>query len=1416
MSAAERIAALRACNPAAVDLAAACALAARVEPDLLRRLRLLVPGADAATEADLWFSDLLAGRDAAAIALDPLVGAALREDLRAPSLVPLREAAVAEIGRSHAGAHWSVRLEERVHYLDTARPAGFAEDIDDLLVAALDRLRTEPDPRGVARWLLGAAGRHPAIRDRTATRACEAAAALHLDRTAPDPALLAPSEAAAWLPWLTQSMPLVPAPVHLVDGAVVLGASHESAVPIDLPDTDPLVVEVRWHDGVAARSQLTRFRVGEPVQVETGARSVDLVSLTGTSYNLSPAVSLPAGRFDHLKVGLRPCLARESEVGRLVRMLREPRYGGRAFAIAGRPGCGNSTLLVAVTDALVEAGTAVVEYFFTGADDAEAVTRSCLAQLAALYPRVPVGGSLEQAFVALEKLGDLERRPLVVALDGEPTAMPLPDRPPPGVRYVQTGLAMHSALAVESVGPDRDSDRRVCLALLARDAAAVERAFAEPVRPEAVADLVDDLPRNLVRLLSWIRGQPPDTVLLDAIPPMLTTRWPGILERLSSRWPDRLDLLRAADGRNTRLDCAEAEGASPDNDDVGNWDEFWSACVAEGIVADTDPSEVVRLAAPLPIEPGLFGHRMLGLRHDTPAAFARTAPPTRFASAVTHALAAGDLRDAAILCTDLDVLTRRYATDPQGLLADVDAVATRTARPDLRTLHAVLQILVRDGVPPAGFLAALHDTLTEYATLHAVPDLAEAPTLPPLRVRTVQHDLDLRASHYVRTWPGPALAVAAGSGEDAVVVTADSFGGGDDVIGAVGGRDGYVAWGSGSLRWGGSASTGSAPLDVPVDFAARVGSRAITASADGTITIWDSGPPRRLVGHSGRVTAVAGNDSFDLISASVDGTVRCWSGTRVVRRGSPHRGSVSCLATIPMGFVSGGEDGFLVFWGESREVRHQAGQAAVTCVVALADGSVVSGAADGSVGWWDPVSGNARVLGRHTSPVRGLDVLATGVVVSWANSVCFWDPYLPSAAVGTAGGFPGGVRAFVPGEQTYTVLCGDRSVHRRLLPTEGADLADRPELGCLAVVGDRIYFGLDGTLYATQSSGGADSVVGSDIPIVQAAAMSDEGLAVRDSSGGVFYIGRPGEGPERGVGISLVAADRSTHLAAVAADSRAGFDTNDRLTELPAPASALAVSGDRLLAGLPDGRVQILDAAGVPVRLLGGDGVPVTAVAGLPDGAVVTGSATGTVCWWPADPDHGPAAHVVHSGPVIGVASVGDHVLTAGDDGRIILWYRGAPVHELPLLRSPIRALDARPGLAAARDGRGRLWTFTVDSPQWTSVDELVRVSAQGETLIVALVSSVPYEVMAIRCYQGGRVLPLYNEGHWPVVAEDGTLTAPWRPEPSQPLYLRCPGLDRGPQAAEANYALTLRSPAVAGYHSTVRGPIAVVPIEQA
>jgi WD40 repeat protein len=1441
VTAAHRVDWLRRTNPAAVDLAALCALAARVEPDLLRRLRLLLPGADAATEADLWFSDLLSGRDSSAITVDPRVADALRESLRDPSRATLRERAWAEITRTHATAHWSVRLEERIHYLDAARPPGAAEEIDDLLLAAMDRLRTEPDPRATARWLLGAAGRQPgAIRSRTASRASQAAAALHLDHQAPSPDLLAPAEAEAWLPWLTQTLPELRIPVQLLDGAVILGAPGEDAVLVSIPDTDPLVVEVRWHDGVRDHSRSVRFGRSDPVHIETGTRAAELITLTGTSYRLEPANGVHNGRYDHLKAALRPCLARESELASIARALADPEYARAWIGIAGREGSGTSTMLVAATDDYVAGGGAVIEYFFTGTDDPAAITATCSAQLAEIYGSA-VPEDLPTALTDLDRSGALAGRPLVIALDelpdGPQAPAPFPNVPPAGVRYLYTGRAPNTRARqpfdptaggprqVHVVTTDDRTNSRVCLAMAERERAAIERAVAEAAGPESLTELTGASPATMAALLGWLRVQPAGSVSLDDIPLPLLPGWPARAADLESSRPDLLGLLSAADGRNTLADCAEVAALTPD---LRPWPSAWAECVASGIVADSDLAGIVRARAPLgPVPAAPFGHALLGVRGDPLPDFVRTATTTRFAAAVGHALAAGDRTEARALCTDPAFLARRYATDQVGLLTDLDAVADA---PDLRTVLTAVRTLSRRRVAPSAFVGALHDLLAEYATLHAVPAFEALPTLPPMRVGRVIHDLDLRASTYVRTERGPALAISGNRGDNTVLVTAEGPRTLDrpepepveglPILGAVGGAERYLAWTRDRLLLGLRNSDivqNNSELDSQVQFAAvlpddsRGQYKAVTADAEGVLSLWAAdGYRTRRPGHGGPVTAVLRLPDDEVASASEDGTVRLWSpGPYPSRVEARHRGPVRCLALLGgEALASGGDDGTVIL-SRGRREHWQAGPAPVTCLASLG-GTLLVGSADGQVAQWDPNTGESAVIGRHSGPVRGIGVLRDGVVVSWATSVCFWRPYLPDPLVGTAGGFPGGVQHLVFGDRTYTVLAGDGSVHRRLLPTETAG-GPHPEHTALGIWAGTVYFGLDDALCALDLRGGINLVRTNDAPFTQVAATRD-GVVMLDATG---VVRRPA-GPDVGItGARLIAASpASDAVGSIGADGDVALTWSGAEPDEPSgaagPAStSLAVSGLTTYAGQADGRVVIGHD-----RVLPGDGTALTTLAVLPDGTVVAGSETGTVRWWPTRA--GPSSVPAHDGAVTGVAvatrpsvtsGVPDAtwVVSAGRDGRLVLWDPATrqPVHEIAI-GSPVEALAADPTQVAARDARGRLWTVHIDSPQATDKQLTANIvrSSDGRTLeLHAPGLPVAYEIAAIRCSQDGRPIAVTNTEPWPQIAADGTLLVPHRPQPDRPLRLRIATDPGRPYTCQVD----VLAPQTPGYRHTVQ-----------
>jgi hypothetical protein len=106
-------------RPKAVRLALLASLAARIEPALLRRLRLEVGpdlDLDVGSEADLWFSPLVESRNPVAMVLRPDAAAELRHELYGhdPDRARRARQVVAEV---HAQAPPTIQLLESLAWL---------------------------------------------------------------------------------------------------------------------------------------------------------------------------------------------------------------------------------------------------------------------------------------------------------------------------------------------------------------------------------------------------------------------------------------------------------------------------------------------------------------------------------------------------------------------------------------------------------------------------------------------------------------------------------------------------------------------------------------------------------------------------------------------------------------------------------------------------------------------------------------------------------------------------------------------------------------------------------------------------------------------------------------------------------------------------------------------------------------------------------------------------------------------------------------------------------------------------------------------------------------------------------------------------------------------------------------------------
>ncbi|WP_437552574.1 pYEATS domain-containing protein [Sorangium sp. So ce367] len=229
-------------NAAAVALARMASLAVRVEPELLRALRLaLLPAADVSAEADLWSSEIVEARSPSAMVLDPDVAALLRRSLDG-DVDRIREV----IERIHEPLPAILRLEEALVYaaLSPDRAGEVEEGLRRVTATMLvDGSRRED----LAAWALRALPRlPPAARETSAFWSLLWAAGAALPggwvdvETAPaagamqiDPAVLA------------QLPPAFIAVERRGDVLRMRAAGQPAQGALEVPGTRPILVEVR-------------------------------------------------------------------------------------------------------------------------------------------------------------------------------------------------------------------------------------------------------------------------------------------------------------------------------------------------------------------------------------------------------------------------------------------------------------------------------------------------------------------------------------------------------------------------------------------------------------------------------------------------------------------------------------------------------------------------------------------------------------------------------------------------------------------------------------------------------------------------------------------------------------------------------------------------------------------------------------------------------------------------------------------------------------------------------------------------------------------------------------------------------------------------------------------------------------------
>jgi hypothetical protein len=256
-------------SPAVVELATLLSTAARIEPELLRAVRLsLLPRTHASTEVDLWFSELVewAGVDGITFYAD--VQALLRERLATQTAAADHAGAI--IGYYHESMSPALRLEERLAqlYVMGRPPAEIEPELWPALAALQDPERSE-----LLRWAEQAVDRLPAPLLSTPTGWVFE----QLAREHPEPREPPPELAGLDLSVL-EARPLLRIGVRRVGTRLDLGTLDDDAPEIAVPATSPVALDVLWDEH--------RETVTVPASREVGDGPVRVVTLLGDVFEV--------------------------------------------------------------------------------------------------------------------------------------------------------------------------------------------------------------------------------------------------------------------------------------------------------------------------------------------------------------------------------------------------------------------------------------------------------------------------------------------------------------------------------------------------------------------------------------------------------------------------------------------------------------------------------------------------------------------------------------------------------------------------------------------------------------------------------------------------------------------------------------------------------------------------------------------------------------------------------------------------------------------------------------------------------------------------------------------------------------------------------------------------------------------------
>jgi TIR domain-containing protein len=276
-------------TPEIIALACPLSLAVRIDPALLRRVRLeLTPALGPGAESDLWFSPLVGSQGAGGVVLDAEVARILRERLARDQAQLDRAAEL--LDELHRGESEAVRLEEAITVL-ALRDGVESAALEERLRPVVRALAEGPADRrmDVARWALRALPRMPAPVLQTEAAALLAVGASAClggrrvtrlgDRHAPLP------EGAPWVIGSVGSNETVRLDVQLHEQAIeFVPPGTDGTGTLELPQTSPLYVELVWDEPEQRVDWTIEVEAGRRFPLPADAQNIRIRTFAGREY----------------------------------------------------------------------------------------------------------------------------------------------------------------------------------------------------------------------------------------------------------------------------------------------------------------------------------------------------------------------------------------------------------------------------------------------------------------------------------------------------------------------------------------------------------------------------------------------------------------------------------------------------------------------------------------------------------------------------------------------------------------------------------------------------------------------------------------------------------------------------------------------------------------------------------------------------------------------------------------------------------------------------------------------------------------------------------------------------------------------------------------------------------------------------